>query len=176
MADGYLSDSGMAYGAKVPVPEFILALRARVGHAPLWLAGATAVVLREGPRGEEVLLVRRADSGEWSPICGIVDPGEDPHVTAVREVQEEAGVVAEVERLVWVSVTDPVTYSNGDQTQYIDHTFRCRWVEGHPFPSDGEATEARFFAADDLPDMPAQFGERVIVALANEPEAKLGRR
>ncbi len=158
----------------MPTPPFILALRERVGTTMLWLSGATAVVVREGASGEEVLLVRRSDSGAWSPVCGIVDPGEEPHLAALREVAEEAGVVAEIERLVWMSVTDVITYDNGDQTQYIDHTFRCRWVSGEPHPADGEASEARFFPTSALPPMPQDFTQRVAVALANEPETRLG--
>jgi 8-oxo-dGTP pyrophosphatase MutT (NUDIX family) len=139
------------------------------------LPGATAVVLREGASGLEVLLVERADDGAWSSVCGIVDPGEEPGEAAVREVAEEAGVVVEVERLVWMSVTDLVTYYNGDQTQYIDHTFRCRWVSGEPYPADGEATAARWYPADALPDMPRVHRDRIDVALADRPECLLGR-
>lgn len=133
------------------------------------------MVVRPGADGEqEVLLVRRADNGEWSPVSGIIDPGEHPHLAALREVGEEAGVVAEVERLVWLTVTEVVTYANGDQTQYIDHVFRCRWVSGEPYPVDGEASEAAFFATSALPPMPPRQLEAVEVALANAPEARLG--
>ena len=158
----------------MPTPEFILALREKVGTTPLWLSGATAVVVRAGTRGEEVLLVRRADNGEWTPVAGIVDPGEQPHVTAVREVAEEAGVTAVVERLVWLTVTEVITYGNGDQTQYIDHVFRCHWADGDPHPVDGEASEAAFFAVDALPPMSSRHVEQVRVALADEPETRLG--
>lgn len=158
----------------MPTPEFILALREKVGTTRLWLSGATAVVLRDGPDGEEVLLVRRADTGHWTPVAGIVDPGEHPHVTAVREVAEEAGVTAVVERLVWLTVTEVITYSNGDQTQYIDHVFRCRWAAGEPYPLDGEATAAAFFAVDSLPPMSSRHLAQVQVALADEPETRLG--
>lgn len=156
------------------MPDFVRDLRAKVGPMPLWLSGATAVVLREGPDADEVLLVRRADTGEWSPVCGIVDPGEQPGDAAVREAWEEAGVVVTVERLVWMDVTAPVTYSNGDVTQYIDHTFRCRWVSGDPFPADGENTEATWFSVTELPPLHGEFADRVAVALANEPECRLG--
>ncbi|WP_040158740.1 NUDIX hydrolase [Nigerium massiliense] len=159
----------------MPTPEFVLHLRERVGHHLLWLSGCTAVVFRDGVAGDEILLVKRADDGAWSPVCGIVDPGEEPHEAAVREVAEEAGVVCAIERLVWMSVTEPVTYDNGDRTQYIDHTFRCRYVSGDPFPVDGEATEARFFPVDALPAMPPVHAERARAAIENAPEARLGR-
>ncbi len=158
----------------MPTPEFILALREKVGTTRLWLSGATTVVVRPCADGEEVLLVRRADNGEWTPVAGIVDPGEQPHVAAVREVAEEAGVTAVVERLVWLTVTEVITYDNGDETQYIDHVFRCSWAGGDPHPVDGEASEAAFFPVDGLPPMTARHVEQVRLALANEPEARLG--
>lgn len=159
----------------MPTPDFIVALREKVGTTRLWLSGATAVVIRPAADGgEEVLLVRRADSGEWAPVAGIVDPGEHPHLAALREVAEEAGVIATVERLVWLTVTDVITYSNGDQTQYIDHVFRCGFTAGDPYPADGEATAAAFFPADALPEMSARHLEQVLVALADEPETRLG--
>ena len=159
----------------MPMPEFVADLRRAVGHSPLWLSGSTAVVVRSRNETDEILLVKRSDDGAWSSVCGIIDPGEEPGDAAVRETLEEAGVVVEVERLVWMSVTDLVTYGNGDQTQYIDHTFRCRWVSGDPYPADGEASDVRWFDVQALPEMPRVHAERVQVALANQPECLLGR-
>ncbi len=155
-------------------PDFILRQRAKLGHELLWLSGCTAVVLRDGDRGPETLLVRRSDNGTWTPVAGIIDPGEEPYAAAVREVCEEAGVVAEVERLAWVTVTDVITYENGDRTQYIDHTFRCRWVSGEPRPDLEETTEARFFPIDRLPEMDEVHANRVRVVLEDRPETRLG--
>ena len=56
----------------MPTPDFILRIRDRIGHEALWLTGATAVVEDDG----RLLLVKRADTGEWSPVAGIVEPGE----------------------------------------------------------------------------------------------------
>lgn len=155
-------------------PEFILALREQIGTARLWLSGATAVVIRTTASAEEVLLVRRSDNGEWTPVSGIIDPGEQPHLAALREVAEEAGVQAEVENLVLLTVTDVITYANGDQTQYIDHVFRCRWVSGEPYPADGEASEAAFFRTDALPPMSPDHARRVEIGLANPVHTVLG--
>lgn len=159
----------------VSIPEFVAELRRHVGPRRLWLSGSTAVIVRQGASSEEVLLVKRSDDGAWSSVCGIIDPGEEPGDAAVREAAEEAGVVVEVERLVWMAVTEVVAYQNGDQSQYIDHTFRCRWVSGDPFPADGEAVEARWFPVDALPEMPRMHSERIRVVLENQPECRLGR-
>ena len=133
----------------MPVPEFILRLRERIGHDLLWLPGTTAVVVHE----RQVLLVKRADDGRWTPVSGVVDPGEHPADAAVREVLEETGVTCEVEALVWVDVTPPITYPNGDVSQYLDHTYRCRFVRGEPYPADDESLEAGWFPLDGLPVM-----------------------
>ena len=82
----------------MPTPEYILSLREKIGHDLLWLPGATAVVLHEG----RILLGRRSDNGNWAPITGIVDPGEEPAATAVRECLEE-----DVRALDVLHATDP---------------------------------------------------------------------
>jgi 8-oxo-dGTP pyrophosphatase MutT (NUDIX family) len=56
----------------VPIPEFVVALRAKIGHAPLSLSEVTAVVLDDRDR---ILLVRRADTGRWALTTGCLEPG-----------------------------------------------------------------------------------------------------
>lgn len=154
-------------------PDFVLALREKIGTAPLWLSGITAVVLRDAPGagGREVLLVRRSDNGAWTPVTGIIDPGEEPAVAAAREVLEEADVVAEPVRLAWVHSIPEITYANGDRSSYLDLCFRFRYVSGTPHPADGENTEAAWFPLDALPPMSAEMTARLHHALADTPEA-----
>lgn len=147
----------------MPIPDFIVRLRQKVGHDLLWLPGATAVVLR----GNEVLLVRRVDNGEWGPVTGIVDPGEHPSRTAVREVQEETGVSCVVEDLVGVGVTDVIVHANGDHAQYLDHTFRCQYIDGLASVSDDESSEVGWFDTGNLPIMDAVLEKRILMALAH---------
>lgn len=151
----------------MPTPPFVEDLRAAVGHQLLWLSGVTAVVLRE----QEVLLVRRADNGAWTPVTGIIDPGEQPAVAAAREVLEEASVVAVPERLAWVNTLPAMQYENGDRAQYLDHTFRFRWVSGEPTPGDEENTEAAFFPLDALPPMSEHMRDRIARALRRDGPA-----
>lgn len=156
----------------MPTPEFVLRLRERVGHDPLWLVGATAVVV-DGPR---ILLVKRADSGDWSPVAGIVEPGEHTAVAAEREVLEETGVTAAVERLAAVSVTKEYLYPNGDRTRYTDHTFRLRYVSGDPVVGDDESTDVGWFPLSALPPMPERYRRRIAHALEERTDTVLELR
>lgn len=153
-------------------PDFILALREKIGTDLLWLTGVTAVVLRD----RQVLLVRRADSGAWTPVTGIIDPGEEPADAAVREVLEEADVHAAPERLAMVHVLPPAVYANGDQVQYLDLVFRLRWESGEPHPADGENTEARWFPLDGLPELAETMRARIDAAVADTPQARFTSR
>jgi ADP-ribose pyrophosphatase YjhB (NUDIX family) len=144
----------------MPVPDFIVELRRHVGHASLWLPGVTAVVIR----GQQVLLVKRSDNGAWTAVTGVVEPGENPADSAVREVREETGVHAIARRLAWVHVTRPTVHVNGDHAQYLDHVFRLDWVAGTPFAADDESVSAQWFDLATLPDMSADMRRRIELA------------
>lgn len=146
-------------------PDFVLQLRAKIGHDPLWLSGVTAVVTRQDAGRVQLLLVRRADDGRWTPVTGIIDPGEQPAVAAEREVAEEAGVQAIATRLAAVRTLPPMTYPNGDRSQYLDLVFACAHRSGEPWPADGENTEAAYFDLDRLPALDPDMAARVQVAL-----------
>ena len=153
----------------MPIPDFVVELRRHIGHAPLSLVGVTAVVVR----GSEILLGNRSDNGALTPVTGIVDPGEEPADAACREALEEAGVVILADRLVWVHQIPRITYDNGDQSDYLDLTFRCSWVSGEPYPVDGEMASVAWYplspATLDLLD--DDMRERVTRALADESAA-----
>lgn len=149
------------------IPEFVVALREKIGTAPLWLSGVTAVVVKD----DWLLLVQRADNGAWTPVTGIMDPGEQPADAAVREVAEEAGVRVVPERLAGIGVTELVVYDNGDESRYLDLTFRMRWTEGDPYPADGENTQAAWFPLDGLPEMSDEMTGRIAAALSDGPSA-----
>ncbi|GAC57478.1 hypothetical protein GOHSU_20_00150 [Gordonia hirsuta DSM 44140 = NBRC 16056] len=143
----------------MPVPDFVRTLRERVGHDLLWLSGVTAIVLHQVDGVELLLLGRRADSGEWAAVSGILEPGEQPAVAAAREVFEETRVRVQVQALAAViSGEHPVRYPNGDVSQYLDLTFLCTpdlSADPDPFDSarvgDDESLEVRWFPIDALP-------------------------
>lgn len=150
-------------------PEFIVELRKKIGHDPLLLPAVTAIVVRDVPAGApiwavpEVLLVKRSDNGKWTPVSGICEPGEEPSLTAVREVKEETGIVAQVEALLGVGNMGRVTYPNGDVVDYIDTAIRLSVIgDDTAVVGDAESTDVGWFTVSHLPPMDPRF--RLIVA------------
>ncbi|WP_433022311.1 NUDIX hydrolase [Kribbella sp. CA-294648] len=129
-------------------PKFILELREKIGHDLLWLTGITGVVLDDE---DQVLLVRRADDGRWALPAGILEPGEQPAIGLVREIQEETAVETEVVRLISIDALPPSSYPNGDQVQYLDLCFHCRPLRGEAQVNDDESLEVAWFPLTTLP-------------------------
>ena len=155
----------------MPIPEFVVEIRQMIGHHPMWLPGVTAVVLRE----DEILLVKRADNGAWTPITGIPEPGEEPAVSAAREALEETGVVVRVDRLASTSVKADVVHANGDRASYLDLTFACTYVSGEAHVADDESSDVRWYPLDAMPEMDAVMVGRIGDALSEEPAARFFR-
>ncbi len=153
----------------MPIPDFVVQLRNRVGTAPLWLSGVSAVVVDADQR---VLLTRRRDNRRWAVVSGILEPGEEPGPAALREIGEETGVEAELIRLTSVDVTEPITYPNGDVAQYLDITFLARHVCGEARVADDENLAVEWFDLTALPsDLTDTSRLRIDKALGGEPEA-----
>jgi len=134
-------------------PHFPL-LRRHMGHEPIILPGVTAIV--EDGQGR-ILMTRRADFDCWDYPAGFADLGETTAATAVREVQEETGLIVEPYALVGL-YSDPrwyyTTYPNGDIVHGIDLTLACRIVGG-TLVSDGnddENTAVAFLGDDEILD------------------------
>ncbi|MFE0381451.1 NUDIX domain-containing protein [Streptomyces inhibens] len=147
-------------------PDFIRDLRNSIGRQLLWLPGVSVVVFDDQGR---VLLGKRADTGNWSVIGGIPEPGEQPAETAVREVYEETAVRVVPEGVVLVEAMPPTRYPNGDVCQFMDVTLRCRAVGGEAKVNDDESLEVGWFAVDALPELDEYALTRIKRALEAGP-------
>lgn len=129
----------------MPIPEFLAELRERIGHRLLLLPGVTGFVTNDDGA---VLLVKRSDNGLWELPAGIIEPGEMPAQTLVREMYEETGLVVQPEAVVGVYGAIRVQYSNGDEAEYVTTVFRCSVLGGEVLNRDGEASEVAFLPPD----------------------------
>jgi ADP-ribose pyrophosphatase YjhB (NUDIX family) len=141
----------------MPTPEFIVQMRQKIGNDPLWLPGVKAVVIHEG----SVLLVRRADNGKWTLPAGILEPGEEPAVAAVREVFEETAVRCAITRLVGVATTDEAVYPNGDRAQYLDIILAGEYLGGEAKVNDDENLEVGWFGLNEMPEVPPKHARAI---------------
>jgi 8-oxo-dGTP diphosphatase len=133
----------------MPISPYVKGLRSRVGHDLIMFPGVSAVVLNDSG---EVLLGQRSDNHKWSIIAGMLDPGEQPADGILREIFEETGVRAEVDRLAGVALHE-VTYANGDLCHFVNTWFRCVAVSGQARVNDDESIAVRWFALDALPEL-----------------------
>lgn len=63
-----------------------------------------------------------------------------------------------------MNVTARMTYPNGDEAQYLNHTFRCRYLGGTAHVADDESSQVGWFPLDNLPPMQATHVERILTA------------
>ncbi|WP_250028888.1 NUDIX hydrolase [Paractinoplanes maris] len=152
----------------MPIPEFVVALRSKIGHDPLPLPGVVAVVLDDRGR---VLMVRRSDTAEWALTTGCLEPGEQPATGAIREVREETGVDVTVERVLAVEALDLAVAPNGDQIHWLCIGLLCRYASGDARVNDDESVEVSWFEAADLPPLPAHQARSVALALGQDERA-----
>jgi 8-oxo-dGTP pyrophosphatase MutT (NUDIX family) len=102
--------------------------------------------------GEEILLIRRSDNGNYSLPGGALELGESIAETAVRETQEETGIRCEVTGLVGI-YTNPhhvIEYtSDGEVRQEFSVVFAARPVGGAPATST-ESSEVLWVPATEI--------------------------
>lgn len=158
----------------MPTPAYVLELRRSYGQGLLLLPGVCGVVVREDLEAgrRHLLLLRRSDSGAWALPAGIVEPGEQPATTLVRELVEEACVVAEPERVVWVVADPELVYPNGDHCQFLTTVFRCRYVSGEARVGDEESSDVAWFDVGSLPELDERQLQRIRLGLAEEQGAR----
>ena len=154
----------------MPTPDYIAAIRRTYGQGRLLLPGVSAVVFRRDlePGRVHLLLTRRSDTGRWSLPAGIVEPSEQPATAALRELQEETRITAEVERLALLTTDPDVVYPNGDRCQFVSMCFRCRYVSGEAQVGDEESTEVAWFGTEELPDDLGEIQRRRIQCALQE--------
>jgi 8-oxo-dGTP pyrophosphatase MutT (NUDIX family) len=125
-------------------------LRREIGKDLLIVAGAAGIVRDAEGR---VLVLQRADGGQWDLPAGATDPGETPAETVEREVREECGLHVRATRLVGVFGGRRFrhTYPDGSRVEALVTVFECEQTGGELATQDGEIVAARYFAPAEMP-------------------------
>jgi len=100
-----------------------------------------------------LLLMKRSDSGCWGPPGGAVEPGEVVEEAARRETLEETGLQVGAMSLFGVFSGPELYYKypNGDEVHNVTIMYLSRDTKGN-VRLNGEHTEWRWFAIDEIPE------------------------
>ena len=125
---------------------------------------AGGVLVRMGPHGPEVLLAsRRTRRGDlvWGLPKGLVEEGEAPEETAVREVREETGHGGTIR-----GALQDVSYWfvwEGTRIRKTVHFFLMDASDEPPGPRDREMEEVGWFPLEDAADVAGFDSEKKVI-------------
>ena len=150
-----MPESGKKYGGKLPVREQV---------------SAGGIVFRGEKDRLEVVIVSVGGQNRWQLPKGLVDAGEKPEITAVREAREEAGVDSEV-----VQHLETIEYwfaglDGGERVRFHKHVhfYLLRYLAGDTRDHDWEVNEARWVPIDDATRQLTFDSERRVMGRARE--------
>ncbi len=135
----------------------------------LWMAtpkvGCSVAAFDDAGR---VVLIKRADNGRWALPGGVAEVGDPPSANALRELHEETGFDARLERLV--GVYDNKSLGSVAAYQFYICCFRARITGGAATPSS-ETPEVILADPGELPeDMSLLQRTMLADALAASPQ------
>lgn len=133
--------------------------------ATLDQVSAGGVAFRWRNSKPEIAIVLMKPRLRWQLPKGIVDPGESPEATALREVREEAGIETDLLHLIetieyWYRSTK---YGKPVRFHKFVHFYLLKYKGGDVSDHDHEVQEARWVSLDSAIDMLAFKSEREVV-------------
>ncbi|WP_407886384.1 NUDIX domain-containing protein [Levilactobacillus sp. N40-8-2] len=138
---------------------YVLNLRQSIGSQQLIVVGAAAVVLKQ----QQLLLVKRTDNLLWGLPAGSKELTEDLQTTAIRELNEETGLVGQDPKLLTVvsGVGMQYTYPNGDQIDSVTTVYQLT-ATGELRADQDETSLAKFFSLAELPPTLTPITQRIL--------------
>jgi 8-oxo-dGTP pyrophosphatase MutT (NUDIX family) len=119
-------------------------------------------------KGFETALISVGKPPRWQLPKGLVDPGEKPETTAIREVREEAGLEAEIiEKLKLVEYWYQATIAGRRvRIHKFVHFFLMKYLSGDVADHDNEVNEARWMELAEAIETIAFKSERAVLEQA----------
>jgi 8-oxo-dGTP diphosphatase len=128
-----------------------------VTDTPIVAAGG--LVIRPDDDGAlQVLVVHRPRYDDWSLPKGKADPGETPEATAVREVEEETGVHADV-----IAPLAEAEYTVASGKRKVVRYFAMRHRSERKFKPNDEVDEIRWMTPADAAEFVTYDHDRALV-------------
>ncbi len=145
---------------------YIEEIRKLVGHRPIFMIGATVLLVDEQDR---LLMMLRTDSGLWGVPGGALEPEETIEQAAQRETFEEAGLHIRDLALFGVYSGPDLfyRYPNGDEVYNLSVVFTGRPSDGAPAIDPAEHSRMEYFPLDRLPEAVSPPIRRILADFKN---------
>ncbi|MEM9648240.1 MAG: NUDIX hydrolase [Bacteroidota bacterium] len=124
---------------------------------------------------DEILMAKESIDGKWTIPGGWADVGNTPSEIAVKEIEEETGLKAKVERLL--AVYDKQVHPHPPEPYYIYKLFFLCRITGGEMKAGFDMLGVDFFSLEQLPDLSE---ERILESqlkhlfhLAKSPESQV---
>ena len=129
---------------------------------------AGGIAFRRADAEVQIAIVSVKPSLRWQLPKGIVDPGETPEVTAVREVREEAGIETQLIRLIETIEYWYQSVQSGQRIRYhkFVHFYLLEYKAGDVSNHDHEIEESRWVSLEQALEMLEFKSERSVVEKA----------
>lgn len=139
------------------------------------LKSAGGVIFRKAGNAFEVALIATKDRNIWTLPKGIIDKGEEPETSAIREIQEETGLTGKIidtigEKSYWFYLKD----ENIKCRKTVSY-FLLEYVSGNIEDYCWEVDEAKWFNIDDAIKQVVYKSDREILEKAKEKLKDYGR-
>ncbi len=134
-----------------PIPVVIILIP--MFHHLLRRAGITAIGIPDGG----IVLERRAIepcTGEWCLPSGYVDEESDPESEAIRETQDECGLIVRIERII--TARNPTLTRNKVMLPFLGRPV------GGTLHAGVECLEVQVFGKDNLPEICFPFHQKLV--------------
>lgn len=110
----------------------------------------------KNPENEILLLHRNTPKrAQWELPGGKIDPGEDPFITAKREVLEELGIEVEIEK----EIGGKTFKEDGNEMEYT--WFEAKIIHGEPKVLENKFDKFSYFSWEELNEMKEELSPNV---------------
>jgi ADP-ribose pyrophosphatase YjhB (NUDIX family) len=113
-----------------------------------------------------VVLIQRSDNKRWALPGGMAEIGSPPSENALRELHEETGFEAQIERLV--GIYDNKRFASVSPYQFYICLFRAR-ITGGAATTSPETLDVRLVDPDDLPADMSELQRAMLRDAASPP-------
>jgi ADP-ribose pyrophosphatase YjhB (NUDIX family) len=131
------------------MPDWVKDIRRKIGKDLLIINSAGGWI--ENDKGDLLLQKRSAVDEHWGFPGGIVELGESASETAIREIEEETGLITTAVELLGVYSKYFLTFDNGDKCQTYSVFFRMNVVSGDLRVDNLETHALSYFPLNALP-------------------------